>query len=944
MSANEPTTSVQPIVTVEADRCVNCHRCLAVCPVKYCNDASGDHVDIDPTLCIGCGACLKACTHGARAIADGPPAVLADLARGERYCALVAPSAAAAFGDDLLRLNGWLCSLGVEACFDVSYGAELTVRSYLDHLDADHPDCSIAQPCPVIVNYIELYRPELRPHLAPVHSPLVHTARMVHEFWPEFRDCRLVAVSPCAAKAREFADVGVPVTNVTIASIDAHLAATGRRLAEFPAVPFLGPPAERAVAFSSPGGLRQTLERERPDLAGRTRTIEGPHVYPYLDGLAEAIASGQAPALVDVLNCSLGCNGGTASGHRDCGHRDRLEHPVNRRRDRAVVTCDADRLAASVSTHWRRDLYRREYVDRSPLANTTGAPGPADLAAALASLGKHTPEDHHNCASCGYGTCEGMARAVHLGLNRPENCHFYLRDEYAGNLFENLHTGLVAIDVETRRIVRINPRFAELVGLPPAEIVGRDCQALICPHENGWCPVIDGEQEVHAAECILLDGEGRELPIIKSVGRITLHGRELLLENITDISDRKQLEDDLAAAARQSRELAEAAQRASAAKSEFLANMSHEIRTPMNGMLGMIELLRDADLTADQLQCLDTMVMCGDQLLGLISDVLDFSRIEAGKLELEDEEFDPGKLLRDATSILHARAASRGLKLTTELAPALPARVRGDAGRVRQVLLNLLGNAIKFTESGGITVSAAEVGREDDDVVLRVSVRDTGIGIPEACRARIFETFSQADGSTTRRHGGSGLGLAISRQLVELMGGRIGVESEPGVGSTFWFTMRLGLAAMVSHDVAEIEPDPGDEIALPPDLRVLLVEDNRINQMVALRLLARHCGVEARAVNDGAEALRALAEADYDVVLMDCHMPVLDGFAATRRIRAGEDGVRDAGVPIIAMTANAVKGARDECLAVGMDDYLAKPVKSAELRRALADAVATVVG
>ncbi|MEZ4388960.1 MAG: ATP-binding protein [Candidatus Krumholzibacteriia bacterium] len=939
MATQTPLTRSFAVLSVDADLCVNCQRCLTACPVKYCNDASGDHVAVDHELCIGCGACLSACTHGARVVDDALPRVLADLEQGVPYCAIVAPSAAAAFGDQLLNLNGWLRSLGVSACFDVSFGAELAVRSYLDHLDHDQPECIIAQPCPVVVTYIELYRPELLRHLAPVHSPMAHTVRMIAADWPEYRGHRLLAISPCAAKARELAGLDPPVANVTIEAVERHLKARGHSLADFPAMAFTGPPAERAVGFSSPGGLLQTLVRERPALAGLTRTIEGPEVFPYLDDLAAAIAAGQAPRVVDVLNCSLGCNGGTASGRRGQVHRDRLEFPVRRRRDQAMADQAPADLSVAVADHWRRDRYRRDYVDRTDVSAVTEAPTEAELQAALAALGKRSSDDELNCASCGYGTCRGMARAIALGLNRPENCLFYLREELAAGVFETLHSGLAIIDAETHLIERVNPVLAELLGAPAADLVGRSCHEVICSSARGVCPITDLGLDVDADECTLTDAQGRRIPVLKTVARFESHGRPLLIENVTSLVERKQLEDELAARAAQARELAATAQRASAAKSAFLANMSHEIRTPMNGILGVLQLLRDTEMSDEQRQYLQTMSVCGDQLLTLIADVIDLSRIEAGRVDLEVADLDPRAVVGEALAVVEARAAGRNLALSSHVSPEVPGCVRGDAGRLRQVLINLLGNAVKFTEAGSVAVHLAVETSDDRTVTLRAEVRDTGIGIALADQVAIFETFSQADISATRRFEGSGLGLAICRQLIELMSGTIGVDSEPGRGSTFWFTAVLGRADGTGPLMVSPRSTAGEAV-LPPGLRALVVEDNHVNQMVAVRLLSRGLGIEAMAVDNGAEAVAILQREDFDVVFMDCHMPVLDGYAATRKIRGPDSGVRRPDVPIIAMTANAVAGARDECLLAGMDDYLSKPINAGELRTVLARVLA----
>ena len=365
-------------------------------------------------------------------------------------------------------------------------------------------------------------------------------------------------------------------------------------------------------------------------------------------------------------------------------------------------------------------------------------------------------------------------------------------------------------------------------------------------------------------------------------------------------------------------------ERASVVKDEFLANMSHEIRTPMNGIIGGISLLVDSGVTEGQRENVDTIRGCSEALLSLVNAILDVAQIDAGKLILEQRPFRPDEVVKEALAAVAPAATAHGLELRQHLAEDLPRMVVGDAPRLRQVLLNLLSNAVKFTERGYVAVDASLAWRSGDLAEMRFSVRDTGIGIPAEMQEAIFQPFTQADSSTTRRYGGTGLGLSICRKLVALMEGKLQVKSEPPGGSTFSFTVRLPIAA-----VAE-SPAPAAEGRLPRSqrpLRILLAEDNPVNQKVALRLLER-MGHQVDAAWDGQQAVAAVEQTEYDLVLMDCQMPNLDGYAATRAIRRLERGRR---LPIVAMTANAMPDDRQRCQEAGMDGFLAKPVSTRHL-------------
>lgn len=502
---------------------------------------------------------------------------------------------------------------------------------------------------------------------------------------------------------------------------------------------------------------------------------------------------------------------------------------------------------------------------------------------------------------------------------------------------QTMHDGLYVTNYN-HVITYINKTAQDLLGYEEKEAILKDPHYLFhCHHKNNYLKKTDcklhlimAHQNSYTGEETFKKKDGTIIPI--EIAAKTLLKAGEAIGNVVvfrDITERKQTENKLI-------ELRKAAESANQAKSQFLANMSHEIRTPINGIIGSVELFKDKKLTSEQTELLKIIEASSKNLLGLINDILDLSKVEAHKLELSIKPFNLKDELNDIVRIVSPSITLKNINLLQKYDDKIPEVVKGDALRIRQIILNLINNAIKFTDKGSITVEVNAIAQTDTAIKLKIAITDTGIGIPQSKLDRLFKPFSQTDASITRQYGGTGLGLTISKQLIQLMNGDIQVTTEENKGSTFSFDILLQLptndeiAIMTSNQTHQVDHD----ITFDQDIKILMAEDNLVNQTIAKKIFST-LGLQIEVVENGSEAIKQLSQRQFDLVFMDVQMPVMDGYSATKAIRDSNSTVMQHDISIIALTANALSGDRDKCLAVGMNDYMSKPFTKQELKNML---------
>lgn len=479
----------------------------------------------------------------------------------------------------------------------------------------------------------------------------------------------------------------------------------------------------------------------------------------------------------------------------------------------------------------------------------------------------------------------------------------------------------MAIANKDGKIEWVNEGFERLTGFSQQEVVETYGDMLLRNNLSGLNPrsphfkTLTEEKKSVRYESKNYTKEGRELWVLTTITPILSPDGEIqkIIAIDSDINERKEVEFELIIAKQKAEKLART-------KEEFLANMSHEIRTPMNAIIGMAELLAETNLDHKQREYLNSMQFASENLLTLINDVLDLAKMEAGEMTFENIAFDIRQLLDSIAGMLHFRINEKKLEFKYKLDDTVPEQIKGDPTRLNQILLNLLSNAIKFTEKGEVALNVKTLEKKDKKLKLQFDVTDTGIGIPKSKHKSIFESFKQGESETTRRYGGTGLGLSIVKKLVEFQGGKLGIDSELGKGSTFSVVLDFDIYKPSKASTSEPKKESSSNNMLT-DVNVLVVEDNELNQVLAIEFLNK-AGAKSEIANNGAEAVEMIGAKNYDIVLMDIQMPEMDGYEASKKIRSEGNQI-----PIIAMTAHAFQGEREKCLSAGMDDYLTKPIR-----------------
>ncbi|MCL2816462.1 MAG: ATP-binding protein, partial [Oscillospiraceae bacterium] len=713
------------------------------------------------------------------------------------------------------------------------------------------------QPCPAIVNYILIHNNELLPYLSPVHSPMLCTAVYMKKY--DGITDKIAALSPCIAKKHEFDATDCVEYNVTLKKLYEYIQKNNIELPEQESG-FDHAEASLGRLYPMPGGLSENVEQYFGKSLRIDKSEGQSSVYGALDAFSKRRGT-HLPDLFDVLNCSEGCNMGTGCVHeRDIFQINDIMNKARQKVLKNQTKADFDALCEEYDRKLELNDFIRGYI---PQTVTPYIATDEQIEEAFMKLGKKTDAYRKfDCSACGSDTCAVMAKRIACGLNIPSNCiqkeHIELRNtsEQLERIWLNVDCGIMIIDAETKEIIDANPVAVRMFNADKSNIVGHRCHKLLCPAEANHCPIIDLGQTVDHSKRVFLNSKGEKIPIIKSVNKIVYNNRPSLIETFIDITSLSNAEERLKQMTVQLQSALETAESANSAKSNFLAKMSHEIRTPMNAIMGMTELALRDSMAETAREHIIMVKQASTNLLSIINDILDFSKVETGKLVIVPAEYSFSSMINDVISIIRMRTIDMQIRFVVNIDSNIPNSLFGDETRIRQVLINLLGNAVKYTEKGFVALNV--YGTASEDVIeLTMEVQDSGKGIKPEDIDKLFNEFVQVDQEKNKGIEGVGLGLAITNSIIKAMDGNISVQSEYGRGSLF--TVTIPQTIRKPEKIATVENHAAK--------KVLVYERRAIYADSIIRTID-NLGVPCILISDDDELREKMEKDRYDFILL----------------------------------------------------------------------------
>jgi len=957
------------IIKSRNDLCTGCNRCVRECPMETTNityqDEDGNiKVKIDYNKCIACGRCVWACKHNARYFTDDTEIFFKDLSKGIPISIIAAPSIRTNI-PEYKKLFSYFKKLGVNKIYDVALGADICVWAHIKYMEKSSGGTGIippiiTQPCPAIVSYCEMYRHDLIKRLSPIHSPMACTSIYMKEH--QGIDGRIAALSPCLAKKNEFESTNLADYSITFENLNKYILNNNITLPD-EEVQFDHDESGLGSLFPMPGGLKENIEY----FTGKKLHIakaEGNKIYEKLD-IYSRTPEEFLPDIYDVLNCPEGCNIGSAYSHNRSVFE--IDKAMNNKRKRVTETQKSG-YNQSIFDLYTKTLDFSSYLRTYKAVKTDNIQiNDDDIDYAFKLLGKNIYEKQNiDCGACGSETCLSMARKIALNVNIPVNCIVKLMEDARKEHDENKLTHEREIKTAYERakselqLTKLNAVVkATKIGLWEVSIKNNDpvhpenvflwsdefrqmlgfSNTIDFPNTlESWLDKLhpdDKEGAINAITKHLTDKTGKtpyevEFRLLHKNGEYfhfkacgeTIRDKDgnavRVAGAISDITKTKKV---LFFTEKQRLE----AEEANKAKSVFLSNMSHEIRTPLNAIIGMTTIGKLSDDIEKKDVSFKKIESASKHLLGVINDILDMSKIEANKLELSSVSFNFKEMIQKVVDILQPRIDEKKQNFKEYIENDIPEILIGDDQRLSQVIANLLSNAVKFTPiEGYIRLDARLISEKDGLCRLLITVSDTGIGIMDEQKARLFESFEQADSRIARNFGGTGLGLPISKRIIEMMGGEICVDSEPDKGSAFVFNILIKRGEITDEDAEK--KLIADYTNIFAGKTALLAEDVEINQEIVITLL-ESTKITIECAENGTRTVDLFMQSPekYDLILMDIQMPEIDGYEATRIIRS-MDIPKAKSIPIIAMTANVFREDVERCLEAGMNAHIKKPI------------------